>query len=77
MNGKKVAGGPATPPYRGYPDIRATAPLGAPPATVRFSLDLTRADGIFPLSASTHTVWSWRTAPARACGCRGAGPACR
>lgn len=63
LNGKEVAGGAATPPFRGYPDVTASAPLGASPATVRFSLDLTRSDNLFPLSAATHTVWSWRTAP--------------
>src|SRR5215472_2728577 len=34
-----------------------------PTTTIRFSLDVSRASKLFPLSTATTTVWTWHSAP--------------
>jgi hypothetical protein len=58
QNGVKVAGGDAT----ASPGWQAT--LSAAPSTIRFTLDASRAGKVYPLSTRSHTVWTWRSAPA-------------
>jgi hypothetical protein len=58
QNGVKIAGGDATvTPFW-------QARLSPRPSVVRFMLDASRQGARFPLSAHSHTVWTWRSAPA-------------
>jgi hypothetical protein len=62
-NGTKVAGGNAVTQVAPNQEFYTQATLRAAPSTIRFSLALNRTDPYFPLSASTDTVWTWRSAP--------------
>jgi hypothetical protein len=57
QNGVRVAGGTTK-----SPGWQAT--LSAVPSVIRFTLDASRAGKVYPLSTRSHTVWTWRSAPA-------------
>jgi hypothetical protein len=61
QNGTKIAGG-AVPNFFG--PFAATAALRPAPSTIRFTLNAAESAKLSPLSVASHTVWTWRTAPA-------------
>ena len=63
QDGTKIAGGNAVTQASPYGEFYTTATLAPKPATIRFSLDLTRTSKLFPLSTATRTVWTWASAP--------------
>jgi hypothetical protein len=63
-NGTKIAGGDAVTQVAPNSEFYTQAALSPKPATIRFSLDLSRTDKYFPLSTATRTVWTWHTGPA-------------
>ena len=63
QDGTKIAGGNAVTQTSPYGEFYTTATLAQKPATIRFSLDLTRASKLFPLSTATKTVWTWASVP--------------
>ncbi len=65
QDGTKIAGGNAATQTSPYGEFYATVTLAPKPATIRFSLDLTRTGKLFPLSTATKTVWTWVSAPVR------------
>jgi hypothetical protein len=65
QDGTKIAGGNAVTQASPYGEFYTTATLAQKPATIRFSLDLTRTGKLFPLSAATRTVWTWASAPVK------------
>jgi hypothetical protein len=65
QDGTKIAGGSVVTQTSPYGEFYTTATLGQKPATIRFSLDLTRTSKLFPLSTATKTVWTWASAPAK------------
>ncbi len=65
QDGTKIAGGNAATQASPYGEFYTTATLAPKPATIRFSLDLTRTSKLFPLSTATKTVWTWASAPMR------------
>jgi hypothetical protein len=65
QGGTKIAGGSAVTQTSPYGEFYTTATLAQKPATVRFSLDLTRASKLFPLSTATKTVWTWASVPVK------------
>jgi hypothetical protein len=56
QNGRLIASGSA---LLGIPGIR----LSARPSVIRFTLTATRQLKLFPLSLSSQTTWTWRSAP--------------
>jgi len=62
-NGKKIAGGNAVTASSPYGQFFTQATLAGRPATIWFSLDVSRASKLFPLSTATKTVWTWHSAP--------------
>jgi hypothetical protein len=62
-NGKKIAGGNAVTRSGPFGQFSTQATLAARPATIRFSLDVSRTSKLFPLSTASRTVWTWHTAP--------------
>jgi len=56
QNGRLIASGSA---LLGIPGIR----LSARPSLIRFTLTATRQLKLFPLSLSSQTTWTWRSAP--------------
>jgi len=65
QDGTKIAGGNAVTQASPYGEFYTTATLAPKPATIRFSLDLTRTSKLFPLSTATNTVWTWASKPVR------------
>jgi hypothetical protein len=65
QDGKKVAGGNAVTQSSQTGQFYAQVPLAGRPATLRFTLDVSRTSRFFPLSTATKTAWTWHTAPAR------------
>lgn len=65
QDGTKIAGGSAVTQTSPYGEFYTAAPLAPEPATIRFSLDLTRTSKVFPLSTTTKTVWTWASVPAK------------
>jgi hypothetical protein len=63
QDGTRIAGGNAVTQTSPYGEFYTTATLAPKPATIRFSLDLTRASKLSPLSTATRTAWTFRTAP--------------
>lgn len=57
QNGVKLAGGDARQSHFWQARLRPG------PSTLRFVLDATRTGALFPLSTSSHTVWTWPSAP--------------
>jgi len=64
QDGTKVAGGSAVIQSSSTGQFYAEVPLAGRPATLRFTLDVSRTSRFFPLSTATKTAWTWRTAPA-------------
>jgi hypothetical protein len=62
-NGKKIAGGSAVTNSGPFGQFSTQATLTGRPSTIRFSLDVSRASKLFPLSTATSTVWTWHSAP--------------
>ena len=62
-NGKKIAGGNALTRSGPFGQFYAQATLAGRPATVRFSLDVSRASKLFPLSTASSTTWTWHSTP--------------
>ena len=61
-NGKKIAAGNAVGSSVSYGDFYTTVTLGSKPSTIRFVLNASRKGAQYPLSASSHAVWTWRSA---------------
>jgi hypothetical protein len=61
QNGTKIAGG-TVPNF--YGPFAAAAKLSPAPSTVRFTLNTAESATLNPLSTASHTVWTWRSAPA-------------
>jgi hypothetical protein len=62
-NGVQVAAGNAAKAAKGAPDLHLRVKLKPGPATVRFTLNVSRAGKAYPLSPQTRTVWTWRSVP--------------
>jgi hypothetical protein len=62
-NGRKIAGGNAVTQASPDGEFAAQATMTGHPATIRFSLDVSRTSSLFPLSTATGTVWTWHSTP--------------
>lgn len=59
QNGTKIAGG-SLPEF--YGAVAATAKLSPSPSVIRFTLNTGDSAKLGPLSATSHTVWTWQSA---------------
>lgn len=62
-NGKKIAGGNAVTRSGPFGQFYTQATVTGRPSTIGFSLDVSRASKLFPLSTASRTTWTWRSAP--------------